>query len=317
MKILIKKTGHANCDSLPLRFGLHFDQDAELTLVNVRLLKNDEKYPDRLHYSANFDSVNCSELGNFVVSDDKVPVLITVWGTNDRDTEYKLSELIRNLRRSGALTSENLLEMHPDYKSGRIRTSADLVEVLTNKKSQLEVARIRDIATKAEIEAEKAIKERNALEEKLEDALIAAEVAKSEAIKFKNAYEQQLAEGVNRMNKLADQRIDSEIMGVAKKITDTWQSKTGSEYLNFGIEAYIAKVNRNGDQIQITYINEMGNEVAINDFGYNGFVGHVYDYLRSKLHSRAVFIITHKPNGPLKLAADTMLLNTYKHFWTA
>ena len=66
MKILIKKTGHANCDSLPLRFGLHFDRDTELILANAKLLKKDEKYPDRLHYSANFDLANCSGLGNFV-----------------------------------------------------------------------------------------------------------------------------------------------------------------------------------------------------------------------------------------------------------
>ena len=314
MKILIKKTGHANCDSLPLRFGLHFDRDTELVLANAKLLKKDEKYPDRLHYSANFDLANCSGLGNFVVSSDEVPRLITVWGSNDRDTEQKLSDVIRSLRESEVLTSADLLKMHPDYKSGRIRTHANLIEVLADKKSQPEIMRIRDIAAKAELVAELAIQERNVLKGELERALNAIEVEKLETSKYKNAYEQQLEEAI-RMNKLADQRSDSEIMGAAKKITDTWQSKTGSAYLNFGIEAYVAQVDRKGDQIQLTYINERGEDVVINDFGYNGFVGHVYDYLKSKLHSRAVFVITHKPNGPLKLASDTMLLNAYKHLW--
>lgn len=314
MKILITKSGHANCDSLPLRFGLHFDQDTELTLVNEIFLKVDEKYSERKHYSANFDLVNCRGLGNFIVSSDLIPELITVWGSNDRDTEHKLSDVIRSLRIDGVLTSLDLLNLHPDYKSGRIRTHANLIDVLADKKSQPEILRIREIAAKAELEAELAIKERNALEERLKHALDAVEVAKSEATKYKNAYEQQLEERV-KMNKLADQKIDSQIMGAAEKITETWQSKTGSAYLNFGIDAYIAEVGRNGDQIQLTYINENGVKVTINDFGYEGFVEYVYDYLKSKLNSRAVFIITHKPNGPLKLAADTMMLSNYRNLW--
>ncbi len=315
MKILITKYGHANCDSLPLRFGLHFDQDTELTLVNERFLKVDEKYPERKHYSANFDLVNCRGLGNFIVSSDVIPELITVWGSNDRDTEHKLSEIIRGLRIDGVLTSLDLLDLHPDYKSGRIRTHANLIDVLADKKSQPEILRIREIAAKAELEAELAIKERNALEERLKHALDAVEVAKSEATKYKNAYEQQLEERV-KMNRLADQKIDSQIMGAAEKITETWPSKTGSTYLNFGIDAYVVDVGRNGDQIQLTYIDENGVRVTINDFGYEGFVEYVYDYLKSRLHSRAVFIITHKPNGPLKLAADTMMLSSYKNLWT-
>lgn len=214
---------------------------------------------------------------------DRSAITVLQQDKNEIRTENSLTNRLKEAIPENSWISPEYIvaNWHPLYKAKQLRNSEDLNKLI----NQFNMAPM-----KQELYELKASKEQQ------------------------ESYIKELEVAV-RMNKLADQKFDGEIIGVANKITDTWQSKTGSAYLNFGIEAYVAKVNRNGDQIELTYVNEMGKEVTINDFGYNGFVGHIFDYLNSKLSSRAIFIITHKPNGTLKLASDTMLLSAYKNLW--
>lgn len=103
----------------------------------------------------------------------------------------------------------------------------------------------------------------------------------------------------------------------ARLVTKVWQSLTGSDYKNVGVLGMVVDVQRVGDCISLRTIDTKGNEVQLTDFGYQGFVKEVFDYLFIRKGSAAVFLLTWKPNGSPKLAADTMMLPRYRSIWTA
>jgi hypothetical protein len=89
---------HANQDSLPLRFGIHFRTDAEVELWDCKDLGPDDRYPDRHHFEARIvnpnDPSGVRHAGHFVLAKDNRPDkwrLVTVW-RNDVDSEFYLSE---------------------------------------------------------------------------------------------------------------------------------------------------------------------------------------------------------------------------------
>lgn len=158
---------HANCDSLPLRFGLHYQTDTVLTLRRARFLCVDSQYPDRCHVEADFEgSHGTPSSGHFVlgVRDGAAePVVVTVW-RHDIKTEFYLSEVMIRLRENGFLKPADLLELHPLYASGNLRTHADLVQQLSLKMSNARVTEMENAAAQANRKADEA----NAAREKAE-----------------------------------------------------------------------------------------------------------------------------------------------------
>lgn len=181
MKILVTKSGHANCDSLPFRFGIHFRSDQKLALEVIKDLGRDPAYPDRFHVEAKFqdpaalDAKDC--VGHFVLSDnlqeESCPRLVTVW-RGDRDTEWGLSNTMKALRKDGFITVENLLEMHPLYLAGKVTDSAGLIKYLSSSIAKNDVERFEHVASQARAETALAIKN-------LEVAREDAELAKNKA----------------------------------------------------------------------------------------------------------------------------------------
>lgn len=153
---------HANCDSLPLRYGIHFDRDEVLSLRRTRLLYIDYQYSDRLHVDAEFDGADGSPVtGHFVIGAKRGyshPVVITVW-RHDLDTETKLSEVMKLLRKSGFITPKDLLALHPLYSSGEISSHAHLVQQLALRMSEGRVAEMKVEAKSAALRADEAIAE--------------------------------------------------------------------------------------------------------------------------------------------------------------
>lgn len=102
----------------------------------------------------------------------------------------------------------------------------------------------------------------------------------------------------------------------AKAVTAKWRSKTGSDWLNIGIEAIVRDVKPNGAVIELTYVDKNCCEVVISDFGRdNRLEMPVLNYLLSRKGSTAVFIVTTKVGGILKLASNTMMLPQYVKLW--
>ena len=112
-------------------------------------------------------------------------------------------------------------------------------------------------------------------------------------------------------------RVQSTAIEVARAVTRPWPSKTGSDYMNIGIEATVDDVRQIGSKISLTYLDRSGGKQTVTDFGYHGFVQLVYDYLKScrDENRRAVFILTYRPDMKMRLAADTMMLANYVKLW--
>jgi len=200
--VRVQKSAHANLDSLPLRFGIHFEADQILVLNVETDLGKDPQYRDRFHIKAKFKdptNPNSKEMyGHFVLEQrpsDRDPSLVTVW-RNDRDTEWGLSTTMTNLRKDGFVTVEQLLDMHPLYLEGKVVDSAGLVKHLSANIAKKDIARFEVAAEKARGDTELAIKNLERAREELEIARNKAEKMKalaSEAIEVVTKQEEKIS----------------------------------------------------------------------------------------------------------------------------
>lgn len=267
----------------------------------------------------------------------------------DRSTarsEANLTDFLKKERQKNDkpwLTTEYIAAtLHPLLKAGRLRDQNDLSNHL-NAVMMEPVIAAKDAAERdrdlAEMERELAQQAKDSAElqsSKAQEAKDAAERDRVQAERDKQAALSQVAEA-NEQNKilideleqmrraLADIKDRSKIGAdkdnsgdAARAVTRPWPSKTaGSNYMNIGIEATVVDVHQSGSNISLTYIDRHGNNQTVIDFGYRGFRQLVYDYLKScrDAKQRAVFILTYKPDMRMKLAADTMELDTYVNLW--
>ena len=139
---------HANCDSLPLRYCMHFQSDAVITLKRIEISRKPQYKQDRVALDAYFDdSAGNEQFGHFIVGErsgfDK-PVLITVW-RHDANTEEHLSGVMSSLRKRGTLSPAALIELHPEYLNGSLRTNDDLVLLLATRMSMEQVKQMREV----------------------------------------------------------------------------------------------------------------------------------------------------------------------------
>ena len=149
------------------------------------------------------------------------------------------------------------------------------------------------------------------------EALAIADAYRDEAEKYREEsknYQALLEQAVLK------QRSDNDILNsspvAAMAVTPKWRSLTGSMYMNVGIKAHIVDVTKVDNKIELRYVDQAGKEKAISDFGRNGFVSKIYDYLFSRKGMAAIFIVTAKPGGNVMLASDTMMLDKYKRLWS-
>lgn len=347
LSVLVLAREHANQDSLPLRFGLHFEEDTEIVIFDAVDLGPDERYGDRRHYLGsirlNNDEGEMSQQGHFVVGyrrPGNYLSLVTVWRSDNREVEFYLSNTMRNLREEGFLSPDKLIEMHPFYLSGEINSSGSLIRYLSKNLAAAEIDRAKASQERARIETDKILSEIDSILAEKDAAQRDAQNARSVALEAIEAVENmeiranraeqgekealfQLADAQAKLRARDFPGDSSQSNGQASErtpaiaVTKPWQSKTGSAYRNQGVEAYVVDVRRVGDgRICLTYIGRGGEEKSIEDFGYQGFVAPVFDCLNDRKGKRAVFLVTQKPGGELKLAADTMLLPAYRSLWS-
>lgn len=142
------------------------------------------------------------------------------------------------------------------------------------------------------------------------------EKEKNKILVNENEQMRKALEGIKERSKIGNDK--ESLLEVARAVTRPWPSKIpGSVYMNIGIEATIVDVYKSGSNISLTYIDKSGKNQTVTDFGYQGFVQLVFDYLMSckVANQRAVFILTYKPDMKMRLAADTMMLGTYVNLW--
>jgi hypothetical protein len=163
--IVVISDEHANCDSLPLRYCMHFQSDAIITLKRVEISRKPQYKQDRVALDAYFDdSAGNEQFGHFIIGDrsgfDK-PVLITVW-RHDANTEEHLSGVMSSLRKRGTLSPAALIELHPEYLNGSLRTNDDLVLLLATRMSMEQVKQLREVVAATVKSTNSVIAERDA-----------------------------------------------------------------------------------------------------------------------------------------------------------
>jgi hypothetical protein len=118
-----------------------------------------------------------------------------------------------------------------------------------------------------------------------------------------------------KANAITSSEVSDPMLQPAQSVTKPWPSKTGGPYKNVGIEATIVNVRASGNKIFLTYLDKNCLEKTVDDFGYQGFVSPVFDYLKLKEGKRALFLLTWKNDEVMKLASDTMMLRSYAGLW--
>jgi len=233
MKIItisVLKNSHANCDSLPLRFGMHFHTDRKLEIEVLNELGRDPAYADRFHVEANFRESKTLDAivhkGHFVLaqrSQEEYPTLVTVW-RGDRDTEWGLSNTMTALRKDGFVTVEHLQEMHPLYLAGKVTDSAGLMKYLSSSIAKKDVERFEKVAAQARADTALAIKN-------LEAAREEAEIAKNKAERM----EKVAREAISAVEGL---EVESSVQ--QKKISEL-EARIKEGEARYQVEAYTAK----------------------------------------------------------------------------
>lgn len=177
-RVYVVRKDHANMDSLPFRFGLHFKKDMILDVFDVTDQQQDFRKADRFHVNASFRDPDSPKApihrGHFVLLEGALPMVVTVWRTDDAETETYLSELIRNLRRDGVIGVDDLLKLHPEHVSGGLRTAAQLLARLVSDRTEADRTRLEAAEKRAQADARKLLDE-------IAQANRAAEAAKDQA----------------------------------------------------------------------------------------------------------------------------------------
>jgi hypothetical protein len=264
--------------------------------------------------------------------------LVTAWCNGNRDDEYFLSNTMRNLREDGILNPRMLLEMHPAYRNGEINSSASLIRYLSRHMAKDNILRAQESEKRSRLQTEEALalmkqahKSAEAAKRQAEhsktiamEAIETVEILEVRANKAEEAEREArrlLAEALQAISTGDAEQLErgptDRVVLPARAVTQMWRSKTGSDYRNLGIEADVIEVIRVGEsKISLTYVGKSGENVTVDDFGYQGFVKPVFEYLSGRKGKRAVFLVTQKPGSPVKLAADTMMLPAYKGLWS-
>lgn len=178
--VTVKMHEHANLDSFSLRYGFIFDKNTELEICcdpSTLRPDKDPKKTDRYNIVGTFTNpnTNATETGIFYLinnqnnkyfDNDKVVTVIRYY--EDEDTEHHLSEVIRLLRTSRYITSNELIKYHPLYIKRQLCTHADLIRLLVKSRSESEVLRIQELANtgleKSQIKVDKLVTQVKILE---------------------------------------------------------------------------------------------------------------------------------------------------------
>ena len=341
-------TAHAQDETIPLRTGI-IPKTNKVFLDEISMDEDGTAQQTK----SNRDSGNYHILANVWLSEhgeERLPGrwrLVTVKPDDYKDppiltilpidrltarSEANLTDFLKKERRNNDkpwLTVQYIAQtLYPLLRDGLIRDHNDLSRHLNN------VAMEPVVEAKNAAERDKAIADRDKTEAQLakdaaEERAMQAEVEKEEVVienvKLQEKTIQQAEEIRQMKDAIEESKSSNESSGVqdaskefARAVTKPWPSKTGSDYMNIGVKATIIDVQRHGSNITLKYIGRAGRSQVVTDFGYYGFVDLVYNYLESCKNEsrRAVFILTYKKSDmKIRLAADTMKLDTYIGLW--
>ena len=133
--VYLDSRGHANLDSFPLRYGVHFPYSKTIEIYDCINWIKDQKFSDRHHVDAKFiGKDNQEEFGHFVLAESQFDnmKIVTVW-KHDMEVEYKLSNWLRFLREGNNISVQDLLEFHPYYANGTATSFEEIYKLLLDR----------------------------------------------------------------------------------------------------------------------------------------------------------------------------------------
>ena len=187
---------HANLDSFPFRYGIHFSKTTSLKIFNCRNYKwqvNGEKFEVLADFVGKNEKI---ESGLFIlaITDFPNPRVVTVM-RNDVEAEFFLSKLLRSLRESGEVTTDNFLEWHPLYLSGEANTFEKLAKLYAAQTPSSEQENASSLVAKAKAEAaneyQKLLKEKEEEIQRLKKEKENAEIKAKEEAKNRQIAEEE------------------------------------------------------------------------------------------------------------------------------
>jgi hypothetical protein len=328
---------HALEESIPLRFGLVIS-GPKLFLEND--VSDDEATQSQRYYDREkgrkhivADMWTAREDGDFLgrgrlvvappLSGEMDWVVITVIPLDGAAmrTAQNLSDYLRNERKkvdSHWLTPEYIArELFPLVARGELTDQSQLADHFAERVNQ-PLKETAEKLTKENLRIRSVAEEAIAEVTNLEERVIEVNARALRAEDGERVALQQLAKAMQALEASETEEEDSfaQMPPPATSVTEPWTSKTGSGYLNIGIEATVLKVSRLGNKTSLTYIDQTGKSKTIEDFGFNGFVEQVFNYLQTRVGKRAVFLVTELSGKPPRLAADTMMLPQYRNLWS-
>jgi hypothetical protein len=331
---------HANQDSLPLRYGFYYEDDKWIDIKRTSAPSRN-KQEDNIEFTGEItDHDGIAHEGFFVVRQFQNGYkLVTTFDKKVR-TEHELSKVLQYLRISGRITCDWLVKKSPMYVKGKLNTHAAIVEALAEDISAKDKASL----TEAYEEVLTSLKDDNAKKDtqigklgeeidemdvqidEMETILDIQSIENKTLTKQNISYQSEIQDLRSALDQVSKKQSEQPAGSKsytppsdlnAKLVTSVWQSLTGSDYRNCGVEAYVSRVEQRNNNIILYTYNTKGEEIILSDFGYKGFVSQIYSYLEKRVGQRAVYIITWKNNQPPKLAADTMMLPRYQNLWLA
>jgi len=226
--VYLDSRGHANLDSFPLRYGVHYPYSKTIELYDCTNWVKDQKFSDRHHVDAKFiGKDNKEEFGHFVLAESQFDnmKIVTVW-KHDMEVEYKLSNWLRFLREGNNISVQDLLEFHPYYANGTATSFEQVYKLLLDR----DVKKITN--KKLENIAKDFQKEVQAKEEELSELL----KIKLELSKVNN----QLSDDLDR----AKIKIKEFEQAKFKEESDKAQSQNGEKVIvTLGEKLILIKVN--------------------------------------------------------------------------
>ena len=172
----VVKHEHANMDSFPFRYGIHFERTTILDLFNCKNYEWQE-FEVKFKVEANFVGKNGAiEKGIFIImyTDFPNPKVVTVM-REGIETEIHLSSLLKSLRKANTITPQKLIELHPLYIAGEANTFEKLAARLYSAENSTALSNeeLEAIKIEAKREAEEDYK-KNLLELEKENERIRA-----------------------------------------------------------------------------------------------------------------------------------------------
>ncbi len=229
-KILIHvdSNGHANLDSLPLRYCFNFTTNETLELRDCETWeknqhkKNDGSFEIRFLVDAVFTKPDGKpDHGRFVLADHgrKHLNLVTVW-KNDQEAEEKLSFYLKDIRKEGNITTEELIRLHDFYKNDEANTVSGLIASLIKIAEEGTKAAEEREAKVTEI-AKRHLNEKHKLEDKLEEVEKVNEKQREEIMRLTKTHPNY--DGSD---------VDISIVGKLKRVTKRKRKKSSGDVVN-------------------------------------------------------------------------------------